>query len=74
MQPSLSTVKRVHFSENIVYLCGVMKIIHTSDWHIGHSFFDFERYEEHARALAQLSDIVAAEQPDALLVSGDIFH
>ncbi|MDE6207817.1 MAG: exonuclease SbcCD subunit D [Muribaculaceae bacterium] len=51
-----------------------MKIIHTSDWHIGHSFFDFERYEEHARALAQLSDIVAAEQPDALLVSGDIFH
>ena len=51
-----------------------MKILHTSDWHIGHTFFDYDRLAEHAAALDRLGDIVAAEQPDAMLVCGDIFH
>ena len=51
-----------------------MKIIHTSDWHLGQEFYSFDRTEEHVSFLHQLQDIVAQEQPDALVVSGDIFH
>lgn len=51
-----------------------MKIIHTSDWHLGHEFYDYDRTEEHVAFLEQLCDIVGAEQPDVLVISGDIYH
>ena len=50
-----------------------MKIIHTSDWHLGHILYEHDRTAEHAAFLSQLRDIVAEEKPDALLVSGDIY-
>lgn len=50
-----------------------MKIIHTSDWHLGQHFFRFDRNDEHRFFIDQLCDIVKNRQPDALLVSGDIF-
>ncbi len=50
-----------------------MKIIHTSDWHLGHTLYNFSRNEEHEAFLQQLCDIVSSEKPDALLVAGDIF-
>lgn len=50
-----------------------MKIIHTSDWHIGQNFHNYSRSDEHRCMGARLRDLVAKEQPDALLVSGDIF-
>lgn len=51
-----------------------MKILHTSDWHLGQVFYDYDRSEEQRDMLCQITDIVAAEQPDALVVSGDLFH
>ena len=51
-----------------------MKIIHTSDWHLGQEFYSYDRNEEHNAFLLQLRDIVADEQPDVLIVSGDIYH
>lgn len=51
-----------------------MKIIHTSDWHLGQEFYSYERTEEHEAFLCQLRDIVKEEQPDALVISGDIYH
>lgn len=51
-----------------------MKILHTSDWHIGHTFFDYDRLDEHAAAIYRIAAIAEAERPDAMLVSGDIFH
>lgn len=51
-----------------------MKIIHTSDWHLGQEFYSYDRSEEHESFLRQLCDIIRAEQPDALVVSGDIYH
>ena len=51
-----------------------MKIIHTSDWHLGQEFYSFDRTEEHVAFFSQLKDIVVEEQPDVLVVSGDIFH
>ena len=52
----------------------MFKIIHTSDWHLGQNFYGYDRSEEQADFLSQLVDIVRQHQPDALLVSGDIFH
>lgn len=51
-----------------------MKIIHTSDWHIGQDFYRYDREEEHAHFFHQLREIIQSEKPDALLVSGDIYH
>lgn len=51
-----------------------MKIIHTSDWHLGQTLYGHDRTEEQNAFLQQLADIVRQEQPDALVVSGDIFH
>lgn len=51
-----------------------MKIIHTSDWHIGQTLHQYSRDEEHKFFFNQLKDIILEEKPDALIVSGDIFH
>ena len=52
----------------------MFKFIHTSDWHLGQNFYGYDRSEEQADFLHQLAGIVRKHQPDALLVSGDIFH
>ena len=52
----------------------MFRFIHTSDWHLGQNFYGYDRSEEQRDFLRQLADIVADEQPDALLVSGDIYH
>lgn len=51
-----------------------MKVIHTSDWHIGQTLHQYSRDEEHKYFFKQLKDIILEEKPDALIVSGDIFH
>jgi exonuclease SbcD len=50
-----------------------MRLLHTSDWHLGQSLHNFERHHEHQRFLDWLLDTLAAEQADALLIAGDIF-
>lgn len=51
-----------------------MKILHTSDWHLGHSLYNHDRTEEQASMLEQMADLVQKEKPDAFLLSGDVFH
>jgi exonuclease SbcD len=51
-----------------------MKILHTGDWHIGHVLYGYDRACDHAAMLQSLCNVVAAEQPDVMVVSGDIFH
>ena len=51
-----------------------MKVIHTSDWHLGQEFYSYDRTEEHLAFFSQLAQIVHAEQPDVLVISGDIYH
>lgn len=51
-----------------------MKILHTSDWHLGHELYNYKRADEFEHFFAQLTDIVQQEQPDVMLVSGDVFH
>lgn len=50
-----------------------MKIIHTTDWHLGQSFFTQSRKYEHQCFLSWLLALIAREQIDALIVAGDIF-
>ena len=50
-----------------------MKVIHTSDWHIGQTLYQFSRDDEHKFFFKQLKDIILEENPDVLIVSGDIF-
>lgn len=50
-----------------------MKIIHTSDWHLGSSLGESSRIYEHAKFLEFLTETVRKEQADALIVAGDIY-
>jgi exonuclease SbcD len=50
-----------------------MRLLHTSDWHLGQSLHNFDRNYEHQRFLDWLLDTIVSEQADALLVAGDIF-
>jgi len=50
-----------------------MKILHTSDWHLGRSLYGRKRYEEFDAFLSWLSETIQQEQVDVLLVAGDIF-
>ncbi len=51
-----------------------MKILHTADLHLGQIIYqNYDRSDEHQHFFRQLERWCSAEQPDALLVSGDIF-
>ena len=50
-----------------------MRILHTSDWHIGHRLYEQSRIEEHRQFLDWLLTTLQEEAVDVLLVSGDIF-
>lgn len=50
-----------------------MKILHTSDWHLGRSLYGRKRYDEFAKFLDWLSTTIKNEKIDILLVAGDIF-
>ena len=50
-----------------------MKLISTSDWHIGNLFHGNDRLPEHKHFLNWLLDKLQTERPDALLIAGDVF-
>lgn len=50
-----------------------MKILHTSDWHLGQNFFTKSRKEEHQAFIDWLLKLVAKEQIDAVIIAGDVF-
>ncbi|WP_462182470.1 exonuclease SbcCD subunit D C-terminal domain-containing protein [Pseudoalteromonas gelatinilytica] len=51
-----------------------MKVLHTSDWHLGQQFYEHSRFDEHQAFLAWLTDTLVSEKIDLLLVAGDIYH
>ena len=50
-----------------------MKIIHTSDWHLGQRLLFNERGDEQQLALQWLHETILQEQADALILAGDVF-
>ena len=51
-----------------------MKILHTSDWHLGHTLYNYDRTEEQQDMLKQMVDIVVEQKPDVFLLCGDVYH
>jgi exonuclease SbcD len=51
----------------------VLKILHTSDWHLGRALGEKKRYTEYESFLSWLCEIIDQEQINVLLVAGDIF-
>lgn len=50
-----------------------VKILHTSDWHLGRPLYGRSRHREFEEFLDWLAGFVESEGVDALFVSGDIF-
>ncbi len=50
-----------------------MRLLHTSDWHLGKRLEGFPRLGEQAEFLAELAEIADSNQVDAVLVAGDLF-
>jgi exonuclease SbcD len=50
-----------------------MRILHTSDWHIGQKFMGKSREEEHKSFLSWIFETIKKENIDVLIVAGDIF-
>ena len=51
-----------------------MKILHTSDWHLGHTLYNYDRTEEQQAMLEQMVSIVEEQKPDVFLLCGDVYH
>jgi exonuclease SbcD len=64
---------RISISNATSLVLFYMKILHTSDWHLGQSFFTKSRKNEHAAFLKWLLQQVEAHQIDAVIVAGDVF-
>ncbi len=50
-----------------------MRVLHTSDWHIGRTLYGRKRYEEFEAFLTWLAETIQQNEIDALLVAGDVF-
>ncbi|WP_114778800.1 exonuclease SbcCD subunit D C-terminal domain-containing protein [Botryobacter ruber] len=50
-----------------------MRVLHTSDWHLGQRLVNLERTEEHQQFLAWLLQTIEEEQVEVLLMAGDVF-
>lgn len=51
-----------------------MKLIHISDLHLGKRLGEYSLYEEQADILGKILAIVDDEQPDAVMIAGDIYN
>jgi exonuclease SbcD len=50
-----------------------MRILHTSDWHVGKVLKGRDREDEHKLVLADIVKIAEAERPDLVIVAGDLY-
>lgn len=50
-----------------------MRILHTADWHLGHTLRDHPRTVEHEHFLQWLIEVIVDREVDALLIAGDVF-
>jgi exonuclease SbcD len=50
-----------------------VKILHTSDWHVGKVLKGHARLDEHIKVLLDIVEIAREERPDLVIVAGDLF-
>ena len=51
----------------------MIRILHTADWHLGQTFFGYDRTEEHEVFLNWLAEEIRQKEIDALIIAGDVF-
>ena len=51
----------------------MLRLLHTSDWHLGAAFHDQDRSDDEASALDQIVALARAELVDAVIIAGDVF-
>ncbi|WIX82008.1 exonuclease SbcCD subunit D C-terminal domain-containing protein [Amycolatopsis carbonis] len=50
-----------------------MRLLHTSDWHVGRTFHGADLLAEQEAVLTHLAELVTTEQVDVVVVAGDIY-
>src|SRR5690348_12127245 len=50
-----------------------MRLLHTSDWHLGRTLHGTDLLAEQEAVLGRLAEVVTAESVDAVLVAGDVY-
>ena len=50
-----------------------MRVLHTSDWHIGKRIGRFDRSDEYREVLEEVAEIADRQKVDLVLHSGDVF-
>ena len=50
-----------------------MRLLHTSDWHVGKTIRGASRADEHTAVLAEIAQVAAREEVDLVIVAGDLF-
>jgi exonuclease SbcD len=50
-----------------------VRLLHTSDWHVGKVLKGQSRLDDQVKALAAVVDVARAERPDLVLVAGDLY-
>lgn len=51
----------------------MIRILHTADWHLGQTFFGYDREAEQEAFLSWLAGQIHENEIDALVVAGDVF-
>ena len=51
----------------------MIRILHSSDWHLGRTLHGYSLLEDQAFALDRLIELIVHVKPHALLISGDLF-
>jgi exonuclease SbcD len=52
----------------------MLRVVHTADWHLGHTLYDYDRSPEHQRFLDWLVLELEQRAVDVLLIAGDVFE
>lgn len=51
-----------------------MRLLHTSDWHVGKRIRGHSRADEHRAVLGEIAEIAATENVDLIVVAGDLYE
>jgi exonuclease SbcD len=60
-------------ADGLLPTVGVIRLLHTADWHLGATLQGWSREAEHRAALAQLVATAKQRAVDAVIVAGDVF-
>lgn len=66
-------VTNAQFRHDSAMIPPLLRIFHTSDWHLGRTLYGKSLIDDQRFALNQLCQLIRARKPHGLLISGDIF-